>query len=248
MTDNSIIKPKYYAMKHFLLATMLFAFGMTTVSAQGDPWITKAYNEIYNRNPTVKESIIKNYNNGSWNSYAELVSYIVTYNNALPGTHIKGDPWIFKAYYEIYNRAPIAWELNINNYNNGSWANYDELKKFIAEYQNALVVNRLKVIMAKVKSATNSITELAAVFTIDGKMVAVDLIGNDAGSLTAVGGNAVAAKGATTLIGMDGATLISDDGSTLKSLQGVQFSTYSLNSTEGGKKIKTSGKTTLLIR
>ena len=211
-----------------------------------DPWITKAYSELYKRTPNAEESKIANYNNGSWNSYPELLSYIVAYNNNKGGSHIKGDPWIFRAYYENYNRIPIPWELNIRNYNNGSWNNYDELKKFITEYQNALVVNRLQVVMATVKSVAK-LAETAAVFILDGKPVAANLIGNDAGSLKAVGGNELKAKGITALIDMNGATLISDDGSTLKNLKGVQFSGYGLMSEEGAKKIRTAGKTTLVI-
>ena len=33
---------------------------------------------------------------------------------------LKGDPWIFNAYKDLYNRQPNAWELNIKNYNKGS--------------------------------------------------------------------------------------------------------------------------------
>ena len=234
-------------MKQTLLVLVMCCALTSTVLAQNiDPWITKAYNELYKRTPTAEEAKIANYNGGSWSSYPELLSYIVTYNNNKSGSHIKGDPWIFKAYYELYSRIPIQWELNIKNYNNGSWSNYDELKKFITEYQNALVLNRVKVVMAVVKGAS-SFAEKAAVFIIDGKITAANLIGNDAGSLKAVGGSEMASKGITSLIGLDGATLISDDGSTLKSLQGVQFAGYGLKSEEGAKKIKTAGKTTLII-
>jgi len=101
--------------------------------------------------------------------------------------------------------------------------------------------------MATVKSTAKAVSELAAVFVIDGKVIAADLIGNDAGSLKAIGGQEPAAKGISALIGLDGATLISDDGSTLKSLSGVHFGGYGLKSEEGGRKIKTAGKTTLII-
>jgi hypothetical protein len=238
---------KQTTMKQFILLAGLVIAMLTSVTAQSvDPWITKAYNEIYKRTPSTAEANIKNYNNGTWSSFPELVSYIVAYNNKKAGAHIKGDPWVFQAYYEMYNRTPIEWELNIKNYNNGSWSNYDELKKFITEYQNALVINRLKVVMAKVKAAT-AFAEMAAVFIQDGKVIAADLIGNDAGSILVVGGQALAAKGATALIGLDGVKLISDDGSTIKSLQGVNFSGFGLQSEEGAKKIKTAGKTTLII-
>lgn len=41
---------------------------------------------------------------------------------------LTGDPWIFQAYKELYARSPNAFELNINNYNLGSWNSYPELK------------------------------------------------------------------------------------------------------------------------
>ncbi len=234
-------------MKRLLLYVLLFSLSSSPLFAQNvDPWITKAYKEMYQKNPSADEANIKNYNNGSWNNYCELVSYIAAYNNNKPGAHLKGDPWIFKAYCEIYNRVPTGWELNIRNYNNGSWSNYDELKKWIRDYFSALAANRIEVKMAKPKSS-RTVAEMAVVFIIDGKVTAADLIGNDAGSIKATGGNEMALKGITSLIGLDGGTLISDDGSTLKNLQGVQFSGYGLKSEEGAKKVKTAGKTTLVI-
>jgi hypothetical protein len=235
--------------KIFLLVLFVSASFVSVLNAQAvDPWITKAYKDIYDKTPNAEESKIANYNNGTWSSYCELVSHIVTYNNSKSGSHIKGDPWIFKAYCELYNRVPTRWEINIKNYNNGSWASYDELKKFIQEYFSSLKANNLEVKMAKPQGA-KSVTDLAVVFLIDGKIEAADLIGNDAGSLTALGGEELKAKGITKLIGMDGATLISDDGSTLKSLAAVNFlGAYTVQSGDGSKTIKTSGKTTLVIK
>jgi hypothetical protein len=234
-------------MKNILLVAAVICISIVKLSAQNvDPWITKAYKELYNRTPTTDESNIKNYNNGTWNNYCELVSYVAGYNNNRSGSYLKGDPWLFKAYCELYNRVPTVWELNIKNYNNGSWNSYEELKNYIRQYFASLSSNRLEVKVGKVRSAT-TIADMAAVFLLDGRVVAIDLIGNDAGSLKAVGGPELISKGVTGVIGQNGASLISDDGSTLKNLQGVSFSGYSLKSEQGAKKIKTAGKTTLVI-
>ena len=32
---------------------------------------------------------------------------------------LKGDPWIFQVYKELWGRQPNSWELNMRNYNNG---------------------------------------------------------------------------------------------------------------------------------
>src|ERR1043165_1695557 len=121
----------------FFLACLL----ATTFALQAqncDPWITKAYTKIYKRQPTADECNIKNYNGGHWSSFPELVGYIAAYNRNRPGNHLKGDPWIFQAYAELYDRPPRALELDINLYNGGSWNNYNELKGYIQQTQNAL--------------------------------------------------------------------------------------------------------------
>jgi hypothetical protein len=62
----------------FLSATLC---GTPGVNAQScDPWIQKIYSELYGRAPSTTECHIYNYNNGSWNSYDQLKSYIVSYN------------------------------------------------------------------------------------------------------------------------------------------------------------------------
>jgi hypothetical protein len=127
-------------MKQLLLVLCLAAFAVTPqLKAQTcDPWIVKAYDQLYGRTATAEECKIANYNGGKWNSYVELVGHIATYNRNRAGNHLKGDPWIFMAYVELYNRAPYAFELNIKLYNNGSWNNYEELKKYVGETQASL--------------------------------------------------------------------------------------------------------------
>ncbi len=45
--------------------------------------------------------------------------FVVAFNFSV-SAQLKGDPWIFQLYKEMYNRQPSAWELNINNYNRNS--------------------------------------------------------------------------------------------------------------------------------
>lgn len=122
--------------KNLLALLLLSALAFTQAQAQNcDPWIVKAYQELYSRTPTAEECNIKNYNNGSWNSYDELVRYIKARNYKY-ATNGSCDPWIMKAYQQLYNRTPLVEECSIKNYNNGSWNNYDELVGYILTYQN----------------------------------------------------------------------------------------------------------------
>lgn len=132
-------------MKHKFSFCFLFSLLIicTAAQAQCDPWIQKAYQQLYGRSATTQECNIKNYNNGSWNSYCELVGYIAGYKKS-------GDAWIFQAYCELYNRVPNSSELNIRNYNNGSWNSYAELKRYIQNYQTSL--NSQKAVSTKEKT------------------------------------------------------------------------------------------------
>jgi len=117
----------------FLSLWILLAF--TSAQAQCDPWIIQAYKELYGRTPNATECNIRNYNNGSWNSYNELVSYIKKYKGAVSSTPTNCDPWIVQIYKSEFGREPNATECNIRNYNNGSWGSYDELKGHIKRYK-----------------------------------------------------------------------------------------------------------------
>lgn len=121
-------------MKKNLSFLILFTLGVNFFAAAQncDQWIVKAYQLLLNRTPSSQECNIKNYNNGSWSSYAELVGYVARYQG-------KGDPWLFQAYYELYNKVPTGDELNLRNYNNGSWNNYAELKKYIQNFQSSKI-------------------------------------------------------------------------------------------------------------
>ena len=62
-----------------IVAVLLYSTVSLFAQAKGDPWIKKYYNDTYRREPTALEYNIKNYNNGSWNSYADLSKYIGEY-------------------------------------------------------------------------------------------------------------------------------------------------------------------------
>jgi hypothetical protein len=238
-----------------------------------DPWITQIYKQLYNRTPSAEECNIKNYNNGSWNSYDQLVSYIKSYNNKkttsqpVKVTQLKGDAWIFQLYKELYNRQPNAWELNIKNYNNGSWDNYAQLKTYIQQYQNALKQNNIEI-----KTGTMGDKDVVW-FYVNGKPEAVNLVSRDAGSVIAAGGDNVIAAGGGNLIQQNGGYVIAPGGANVvapgganviapgggnviapgganlisSNMAGVTFGSGYRIASQNGKVIRTSGKTTLII-
>lgn len=165
---------------------------VTDLHAQCDPWIVKAYKSIYGKSPNATECNIRNYNNGSWGSYPELVQYIAMYNNNRPGNHLKGDPWIFMAYAELFDRAPRAFELNIKIYNNGSWNSYDELKKYIRDTQEAM-----QRISAAISEAADALGNTLTVIKRATK-TAVSLV-NNRGEVKAKGGKAALAAASEAL-------------------------------------------------
>ncbi len=150
---------------------------------------------------------------------------------------VTGDPWIFQTYKELYNRQPSAWELNIKNYNLGSWNSYDELKRYVQEYQNSL---RLENYTVKTTGLKNN--QSAAIFYQNGTPVASALISN-------AGGYLVGNDGAS-LIGNDSAGLIGLDGSTLRNLSVLSFADMATKFTQasGMRYIKASGRGRLVMK
>ncbi|TCJ12653.1 hypothetical protein EPD60_15420 [Flaviaesturariibacter flavus] len=74
-------------MKLKLFLPVLASICFTAAHAQNcDPWIKQAYKELFGREPNGTECNIRNYNNGSWNSYDQLKGYIKTYNKTSGGT------------------------------------------------------------------------------------------------------------------------------------------------------------------
>lgn len=260
MTDKlseiafSNLKKNMPAMIRKLLFTLILLTSITSlrvVAQQGDPWIIQSYKELYNRHPTQSELNIRNYNNGSWSSYTELKQYVSNYISSKAGL-LKGDPWIFQVYSELYRRSPNALELNIKNYNGGTWGNYEELKKFVMDFQNSLRQSGITMSTAIVK-------DIAIVGLYQhGKQIAVSAVSTTAGQIIAPSGAAIVAGGAGNIISGGAGNIISggagnilsNDGASIAvnaSMGGISFgSSYTLAS-ENSKVVK-SGKGSLLIK
>lgn len=227
-----------------LIASCIVA--ATSLKAQNcDPWIVKAYNQLYGRRPTAEECNIKNYHNGSWASYSELVGYIAGYNRNRPGNFLKGDPWIFQIYSELYDRAPSAWELNTSNYNNGSWNNYGELKTYIQAYQASLKKQAMII-----KTAPYNGNILVGFF-INGQQVAANVVAAGGGNVVAAGGANVITAGGANVVAAGGANVVAAGGGNIivnNNMAGVRFGgSYTVNAV-GTKVIPTSGKGALIIQ
>ena len=97
---------------------------------------------------------------------------------------IKGDPWIFNAYQDLYNRKPNAWEVNIKNYNKGSWGNYGDLKKYVAAYQAGLSAKGVTINTYFIPGTETSLV----CFNRNGKQVAINIVSNDGGKVLQAGG------------------------------------------------------------
>ena len=166
--------------------------------------------------------------------YFALLLFILAVNfNA--SAQLKGDPWIFKVYKELWGIQPNAWELNIKNYNGGSWNSYAELKKYVSQYQNSMTTQGLTVSVKNISDVN-----FAVVFNQNGRSIAVDLITNDGGTIKVAGAGNIAL--------ISGANLLANAGIVVNAnLAGATFgSRYTLQS-EGTKVIQTSGKGALII-
>lgn len=241
----------------FFPTTLLFLFLFSFSKAQNcDPWIIQAYKQLYQRNPSADECNIKNYNNGSWNNYNELVGYIKTYKSKKPASMpaLTGDPWIFQIYKQLYNRQPNAWELNIKNYNNGSWKNYNELKKYISEFQNSLSKQNLQI-----KTGPWNNNNVLVGFFINGKQVAVNVVSAGGGNVVSAGGANVVSAGGGNVVSAGGGNVVSAGGANVvaagggnivvnTSMAGVNFGgRYSVQSA-GTTVVATSGNGALIIK
>ncbi|WP_162427369.1 hypothetical protein [Pontibacter pudoricolor] len=191
-----------------------------------DPWIVQIYQQEFRRNPTADECNIRNYNDGSWASYADLKSYIKGYQSKSAGNantsspvktvKLEGDPWIFKAYRELYRREPVALELNVNNYNGGTWANYAQLKRFVAEFQTSLKKHNAQI---KTVDTTNG-NQLTGLY-LNGEQVAVALISKNGGGVVAAGGMNVVSAGGANVVAAGGMNVVSPGGGNVVSAGGA---------------------------
>jgi hypothetical protein len=167
-----------------------------------------------------------------------LAVCVLVFNFSLKAQNLKGDPWIFQVYQETYNRQPSAWELNINNYNSGSWNNYAELKKYVQEYQASIKNSGLSI--GTQKSGND---KLLVGFVENGKLLAVNLISSDGGKVIAAGGGNVVAAGGGNAVAAGGANFRFD-----ANTAGVSFG-GKYQTVSGAKRIiPASGKGALVIK
>lgn len=196
-----------------IASILLLAVVLTSVTAKSfaqkcDPWIVTGYKELFGRDPSGTECNIKNYNNGSWGSYCELVRHIAAYNRF-------GDNWIFQAYCEMYNRTPTKWELNIKNYRNGAWSDYNDLKGGIKDFQNNLIGNKLGTVTVTANGQT------IAIFTENKKPVTANLISQDGARVVAAGGANVVAAGGANVVAAGGANVVASGGANVVAAGGA---------------------------
>jgi hypothetical protein len=160
------------------------------------------------------------------------------FSGSLKAQVLKGDPWIFQVYKEVYGRQPTGWELNINNYNSGSWNNYAELKKYVQEFQTSLSNNRITIVNQKINDS-----KILTGFFQNGKLVAANVISPQGGNVIAVGGGNVITAGGANVVAPGGANM-----QISSRLAGVSFGgRYSVQSA-GTTIIPASGKSALIIR
>lgn len=225
--------------RNVFLALALFFFATSLKAQNCDPWIVDAYKLMYKRTPTATECNIKNYNNGSWRSKAELIGFIDAYNRNKPGSFLKGDPWIFQAYYELYSRIPNPIELNVNLYNGGSWSDLGQLKGFISDYQKSLAQNDVTILAGKANGK-----DAALMIDKNKNLLAVSLVSPDGGLVIAPGGGNVIAAGGGNVVAAGGDNFNFNNDTAGLNITGG----YSTLSTGAKKVIKTAGKGTIVIR
>jgi hypothetical protein len=152
---------------------------------------------------------------------------------------LKGHPWIFEAYRELYfGREPNAWELNVNNYNGGKWSTYAQLKQYIREFQNSL---KGKGVTITTENKGND--KILASFVQNGKLLAVDIVSADGGKVIAAGGGKVIAAGCGNAVASNGVTF-----QITESTAGIGFAgKYTIHS-PGTTVIPVSGQASLIIR
>lgn len=215
-------------LKSLILLFILCSFLAKNSNAQNcDPWIVQIYKELYNASPTAKECDIKNYNNGSWNSYNELKGYIKQYKMIGTGqkinltwkytpSEVSGDQWITQIYNELYGRKPNAWEYNILNYNEGSWRSYDELKNLIRQYQSNVSSAGMFLDLYDLGNG-----RFVVDLKINGKSIAVNMIEGRGGNVVASGGANVISAGGANVVSAGGANVVSPGGANVVSPGGA---------------------------
>lgn len=170
------------------------------------------------------------------------ILFLISMSN-LNAQKLKGDPWIFNAYQELYQRQPSAWELNIKNYNSGSWNNYDELRKYVKMYQISLRNSNLTVSTTILKSGN-----VIALFNQNGRSIAANLISQDGGGIIASGGGNIIASGGGNIVASGGGNIVASGGGNFAALKGVFFGSKYSTLSVGTTIIPASGNGALIIR
>jgi hypothetical protein len=152
---------------------------------------------------------------------------------------LTGDPWIFNAYNDLYRRQPNALELNIHNYNNGTWGSYTELKQYVQDFQNSL---RNQNITIAIGSTRNS-GQLVAGLVINGQLVAASIVAAGGGNIVAAGGGNIVAAGGGNIVAAGGGNF-----KVSTSTAGLSFGSNMGVLALGARRIPTSGKGAFVIK
>ena len=147
--------------------------------------------------------------------------------------------WIYQAYFERLHRGPSPFENNMLNYNNGSWNNYEELKKYVNEFIDNM--NAAGITFRTSAASFARDTKLVAFFQND-KLIAAALVATGAGNIIASGAACLAVAGAGNVKASDGTNMIIPSGT-----KGIGFEGTNPVKGSGAYIIKTSGSGSLVI-
>lgn len=167
-----------------------------------------------------------------------VVLCVLFFNISVKAQTLNGDPWIFQVYKEVYNRQPSGWELNIKNYNSGSWASYADLKKYVLEYQASIKKSGLSIVSKKIDD-----NRILTGFVKDGKLLAANIISPQGGNVVASGGANVVAAGGGNVVASGGLNL-----QITSNTAGVSFGGKYAVQSAGTTVIPVSGKGAIIIR
>lgn len=174
--------------------------------------------------------------------FAVIIFTLFFFSNVSAQT-ISGDPLIFKAYKELYNRQPNALEINLKNYNAGSWNDYEELKKNVQEFQTSLQQSGLTL-------STVYVNNVAIVgIRQNGHQIAVAALSLNGGKILASGGAEIVKGAAGYIVSGSGGNLTGQDGLGIiinSKMGGISFGMPNTLSTENIKVVR-SGKGALII-
>ena len=152
---------------------------------------------------------------------------------------LTGDPWIFELYNSMYFRQPNALELNIHNYNNGSWGSKSELKHYIIDFQNSLKSQNIVIAIG----STRNNGQLVVGLVINGQLAAASIVAAGGGNIVAAGGGNIVAAGGGNIVAAGGGNF-----NVSTSTAGLSFGTNMGVLDVGTRRIATSGKGAFLIR